>query len=334
MYKRQIVILMLIAVSAIAGADQTNQGINIQALFDKENMTYFHRDQLNITVTADKDCYFKIIHIDADNQMKMIYPNSYDKNNELKADMPRVIFETASYFLYAPYGEETLLLAASAEQFEKIEQEYIAPWIPATDEAVRAAVRGRRGGELEQRIIQAAQTGEGAASYTITILKPNEEYEYGRPENMAATVQAMRSDALKQGGTFEGNETSGYSVVNNVRVSYRVPSNAPDTVQFAFYNLENVSGGKSAKRQTRGSNYNFSFEKPENIAQTIQMVRNGIEGKGGTFTGNEQQGSFKARGISGQYRISKLVNVTITDKPFLIPNSLIEREVKNYFGGM
>jgi hypothetical protein len=85
--------------------------------------------------------------------------------------------------------------------------------------------------------------------------------------------------------------------------------------------------------RTRGANFNFSFEKPENITQTIQMVRNGIEGKGGKFTGNEQRGNFQANGIAGQYRVSEKVNVTITEKPFLIPNSLIEREIKNYFGG-
>ena len=102
----------------------TTQGIHIQAWFNSESRTFMHRDELKMTVMADKNCYFKIIHIDADNQMKMIYPNSSDKNNELKANIPRNIFETASYMLYGPYGAETLLVVAQSKPFENIERDY------------------------------------------------------------------------------------------------------------------------------------------------------------------------------------------------------------------
>ena len=314
-----------------AQIQNTAQGIRIQAWFNSESRTFMHRDELKMTVMADKNCYFKIIHIDADNQMKMIYPNSSDKNNELKANIPRNIFETASYMLYGPYGAETLLVVAQSKQFENIERDYISPWIPVTAEAVRAAVRGKRGGDLESSPI--SFSGEGEARYTITILKPHEEYEYGKPENMALLVQNMRNEALQQGGTFEGNETSGFSVVNNVRISYRVPRDSPNTIQFALYNLDNFTGGRNARGQKRNTGYNFSFEKPLNIAVAIKTLQTQIESKGGVFNGNEQQGSFKANGIAGQYRVTNLVSVTITEKPVLVPNSLIEREVKNYFGG-
>jgi len=70
---------------------------------------------------------------------------------------------------------------------------------------------------------------------------------------------------------------------------------------------------------------------PEDISQAIQTVRSGIENKGGTFNGNEKQGNFQAKGITGQYQVSNLVSVIILDKPFVIPYSLIEKEVKNYF---
>jgi hypothetical protein len=147
---------------------------------------------------------------------------------------------------------------------------------------------------------------------------------------MAEIVQGMRSDALQQRGTFEGSETSGASVLNNIRISYRIPREAPDKIQFAYYNLDSLSRGSG---RIRGAGFEFNFERPINITQTIQMVRIGIESNGGTFNGNEQQGIFQANGIAGQYRVSDRVIVTITDKPVLVPNSLIEREVKNYFGG-
>jgi len=301
---------------------QDNHRINIQAFFNSESLTYFHRDELGITVMADGNCYFKIIHIDSNNQMTMIYPNSHDTNNYLRANMPRAIFETAKAYLYEPYGAETIIVVASIEQFRNIEQEYVKPLVPATNVSVRTAVRGSRGNE-----------NDGEAVYTITILKPHEEYQYGRPENMREMVESLRRDVLSQNGTFEGNEISGVYTVNNIRGSYRISRDAPDKIKFAIYYLDNYNNGMRAGLQTRSRGFSFSFTRPANMTQAIQEVRAEIEESGGTFSGNEQQGNFRAEGITGQYRVSELVNVTITEKPFMIPNSLIEREVRNYFGG-
>ena len=209
--------------------NQTAQDIHIQARFNSESRTYFHRDELKMTVMASANCYFKILHIDANNQMKMIYPNSYDTNNYLWANRPRSIFENAQYMLYGPYGTETILVITSAEQFKNIEQEYIAPWTAATAENIRSAVRGYRGGDLEMPTI----------SYNITILKPHEEHEYRKPENMIDAMETMRSNVLRQGGIFEGNETSGFYVLDGVRGSYRIARDAPDKVQVATYYLHN-----------------------------------------------------------------------------------------------
>ena len=122
------------------------KSINIEARFNSSTRTYRHRDELGLTVKADKDCYFKVIHIDVNNQMKMIYPNTYDQNNRLFANTPRTLFERAKYYLYDPYGTEIILLVASKEQFRNIENEYISPWVAATIETIRSAIRG---GDLE-----------------------------------------------------------------------------------------------------------------------------------------------------------------------------------------
>ncbi|MCL2211194.1 MAG: DUF4384 domain-containing protein [Treponema sp.] len=317
--------------SVIEPAD-TSQGINIKAFFNSASRTFLHRDELKMTLNADRNCYFKVIHIDVNNQMKMIYPNSSDKNNSLRANSPRDIFENAKYMLYGPYGAETIIIVASSEQFKNIEQEYIAPWTPATAETVRAAVRGGRSGELEAGTRPNTSIREGEAIYKITILKPHEEYEYGKPENMGDLINNIRSDALKQGGTFEGNEVSGLYTMNSVRGSYRVSRENPDKIQFAVYNMENFTGGSRAGAINKGAGFNFSFTRPGNMPQAISLVRAGIQEKGGTFNGNEQQGNFKASGITGQYAVAELVNVTITDKPLVIPNSLIEKEIKAFFG--
>jgi len=317
-----------------ASKSSTNQNIHIQAFFNSESMTYLHRDELRMTVMADRNCYFKVIHIDVNNQMKMIYPNSSDRNNELRANTPREIFETLAWRIYAPYGAETILLVASSQQFEKIDQEYNAPWKPMTADAIRTAVRGNRGVDYERKT-PITFSGEGEARYTITTLKPHELYSYSRPENMEEFLKTMRNDVVDQGGKFDddSSETSGSYIINGVRGSYRVPSNSPDTIEFAMYNLANFTGGSRAGARTRGAEHTFKIDRPANIAQAIRMVRSSIEGSGGTFTGNEQQGNFRAKGITGQYRVSNMVDVTITEKPLVVPNSLIEKEVKSYFGG-
>jgi acyl carrier protein len=306
---------------------QSSQDIHIEAEFNSESRTYLHRGELIFTVKADRDCYFKVVHIDANNRMRTIYPNSIDRDNYLNANRSRTIFDSAArYMLYEPYGTETILIVASTEQFRNIEQEYISPWTVATTEIITTSVRGSRGGDLE------IGGGSGVARYSITILKPHEEYEHKRPENMFETYMALRDDALRQGGIFNGNETSGFYIINNIRGSYRIPRDAPNTIRFATYYLDNYTNGPNAGIVPESGVYNFSFAKPGNIVQAIQAVKNGIEGKGGVFTGNEQQGSFKASGIAGRYQVHDLVSVEISEKPAIIPYILIEKEIKRFFG--
>jgi len=302
------------------------EDIKIMAEFAEETRTYLHRDPLQMNIKASVTCFFKVYHV-VNEQMRMIYPNSADRDNKLKANEWRSVFETASYYLYEPYGAETILIVASMEQYKNIESEYITPWMAVTEERLREALTGSRGGDLEF----SAVTGE--ARYTISVLKPNEEFEYKR-QNMTEMYQSLRENALRQGGVFQGDETSGVYIIGNMRGSYRVPRDRPNVVQFTSYNLSNYKGGPNTGTSLRGDNgYSFSFTRPRNIPQAIQAARREIEGKGGVFSGNEQQGSFQASGIAGQYRVTELVRVTITSKPGIIPYALIEKEVRNFFGG-
>lgn len=199
-----------------------------------------HRDELKMTVKADRDSYFKVIHVDANNRMRTIYPNASDQWNYLKANESRQIFETAQYLLYEPYGEEKIIIVASMEQFPNIELEYIEPWKVATEENIIRATRSSRGGDLEL-------IGGGTAFYSISIIKPNEEYEYNIPLSMTQTYNNIRNDILQQGGSFYGNETSGYYILNNVRNSYRIPRESPDRVRIAIYYLDDYDVNDDVK---------------------------------------------------------------------------------------
>ncbi|WP_461255659.1 DUF4384 domain-containing protein [Treponema sp. R80B11-R83G3] len=305
----------------------TEEGIKINAEFNSESGTYLHRDSLEMNIRTDKNSYIKIYHI-VNDQMKMIYPNSIDRDNKLKANEWRSVFETASYYLYEPYGVETILIVASMEQYENIEREYITPWRVITEESLRNAITGNRGGDLEFSAIK------GEARFNICVLKPDEEFEYKRPQNMTETYQGLRENAIKQGGFFQGGETSGVFIIGNTRGSYRIPRDRPDMIQFASYNLNSYKSDSNTGTSLRGENgYNFSFTKPVNISQAIQTIRREIEDKGGVFIGNEQQGSFHVCGIAGLYLVTELVTITITTKPIIIPYALIEKEIRSYFGG-
>ena len=305
----------------IIPAPQT-ETIHIEARFNSNTRAYMHRDELKMTVTADKDCYFKIIHIDVNNKIKMIYPRNANDNNFIRANESRAVFGSQNnrQILTDPYGAETLVVVASPVQFPGIEREYGEPWKAATEETVTAAI-----------------AGAGQTSYPITILKPHEEYEYAKPENMTELYQAIRDDAVRQGGYFEGNATSGFYIINNIRGSYRVlaglpAGDRPDTIQFTTYFLDAYTADSYRGNRTRGTSFNFSFARPQNITQAVQSVRGSILENGGTFAGNEQQGNFRASGITGQYQVTDVIKVTISEKPFVVPNSLIENEVKKYFG--
>ena len=304
------------ATNSSVSVNSANQTVNIQAVFSSQSMTYMHADELKLTVSADRDCYFKIIHIDVNNKIKMIFPNRDDNKNFIRANENREVFGSANnrQILCEPYGTETIVVVASIAQFPNLEQEYSQPWKDATEEIIKASI-----------------AGAGQARYSITILKPHEEYEFEKPENMTEMYQGIRDDAAKQNGYFEGNDKSGIYIINNIRGSYRIPSDRPDIIQFASYSLDAYTADFNRRKRTRGSPYNFSFVKPQDISTAVSSVRSSILEKGGTFSGNEKQGNFKAKGITGQYKVSDLVNVTITDKPFVVPNSMIEREVKSYF---
>ncbi len=80
-------------------------------------------------------------------------------------------------------------------------------------------------------------------------------------------------------------------------------------------------------------NFNIEFNEP--IEGLIEKARTGITAKGGTFTGDTLSGSYaiqtKLGAIEGNYKvITGAVVFEITDKPFFVPCSIIEEELRKY----
>jgi len=224
--------------------------INIYARFNSDTMTYRHREELKIWLTSDRDCYFKVIHIDVNNEQEMIYPNTDETDNRLYAGRERVLFQKNTYRLYPPYGTDTILIIASSEQFPNIELDYITPIVPLSANSIREAVTGYRGGQYENTR-PLGFTGSGEARYNITILKPHEEFTLFAPANMAEAVSILGRDVESQRGFFEGTDVSGYYILNGIRASYRaIPSNNPQTIEYAVYYENAWRGTDTRARET------------------------------------------------------------------------------------
>jgi hypothetical protein len=302
----------------------TANALIIRAWPNSDTNTYIDGDDLKISLESNQDCYFKVYHVDIDKKMQMIYPNAQNMNNFMKANTVRTIPEGGiRYNIEAPFGQDTIMVVASKQQFNNIEAEYTHIYT-ATRDVVLNVSRG-----LGVQNIQTAQPLETVTvSFNYSSI-PNtyfdEIYSYRKPANMAEAVQSMRAEIISQGGIFNGNEREGTFTVAGITGNYTVTGD-----QF-IVRQRNTSNG--LPQRSRGAGFSFSIDKPKNISQAVQSVRSGVLGKGGTFEGNEQQGDFRASGITGHYNVSDRVSVNINEKPALIPNSLIEKEVRNYFAG-
>ena len=152
-------------------------------------------------------------------------------------------------------------------------------------------------------------------------------YSFEKPDDMASVMREMRSIASSFGGTFSGNEYGGSfsGFGSNTKITYSVNGN---NIIYTIILIGNVNNTVQQKLK-----HSFSIDLPRNIAQALDAVRVGIEGQKGVFYGNEYGGYFRNSGIMGNYVVGVNVTFYIFEKPFIIPISLIEKEIRNYFVG-
>lgn len=66
--------------------------------------------------------------------------------------------------------------------------------------------------------------------------------------------------------------------------------------------------------------------------EMVARARQKAEGKDATFEGDAAQGRFNALGVVGSYTIEQgKVNIEIIKKPLLVPWSLVEKTVRDFF---
>ena len=83
--------------------------------------------------------------------------------------------------------------------------------------------------------------------------------------------------------------------------------------------------------------HSFNIRLEKEISDVLKNVDSEIRGSGGSFDGDVQKGYFAGKTavgtIRGEYRSlsSSEIEITITEKPFIVPYSLIEAEIRKYF---
>ena len=65
---------------------------------------------------------------------------------------------------------------------------------------------------------------------------------------------------------------------------------------------------------------------------TLANAKAAAQRAGIELTGDTQQGQFAGQGIAGHYAAREdVLTVTITDKPFFIPDNLIGSKIREFF---
>ncbi|MCL2209129.1 MAG: DUF4384 domain-containing protein [Treponema sp.] len=312
------------------GASVNDKTFLVAAWPNSDTNTFFNGDELKITIEANKDCFFKVYHIDHNNNMQMIFPNSVNRNNRLAANTQRTVPDAGMrYNIAAPFGQDTILVIASTQQFENLEAEF--PQVQkATTQSVNNILQGRGIDvqRIDQKVVQSETISTRFNFTSLPATYYDDIFKYQKPDSMRDIINAMRAEVIQYSGTFTGSEQEGTFSYPGVQGRYYVKGND-------FFICYRYTQNQAAMSQTRSAKnpYVFSIEKPRNMTEAVQSVRAGIEASGGTFSGDEQQGEFRAKGITGQYVTGNSVDVSIFEKPFIVPNSMIEKEVRSYFSG-
>ena len=79
---------------------------------------------------------------------------------------------------------------------------------------------------------------------------------------------------------------------------------------------------------------NFSIDFLKSVTEILNKAKTTVESQGGNFTGDESAGNFDVsifgNTVVGSYVINgQSLNIDISDKPFLVPCSMIENFLKS-----
>ena len=78
---------------------------------------YYDGEYMSMRLYSERDCWFRIVHVDVNGTAQVIYPATARDNNFIRAGETRSIPDNSRYRMGAPYGEEYILAAAYDRPF-------------------------------------------------------------------------------------------------------------------------------------------------------------------------------------------------------------------------
>jgi hypothetical protein len=128
---------------------------------------FYDGEEMYISLRAGEDCYFVVYQVDVNNQMQIIYPNSYDTDNKLKGGVERIVPEYSLFDLHAPFGEERILVYASKQPIAISPEQYEPKPLSREYMSNPGAVWQRGGAEGSKGMSVRPRGAAGQFSYSL-----------------------------------------------------------------------------------------------------------------------------------------------------------------------
>jgi hypothetical protein len=118
---------------------------------------YYDGEYMSMRIYAERNCYFRIVHVDVNGTAQVIYPAVGRDNNFIRSGETRSIPDNTLYRMGSPFGEEYILVAAYDRPFK----------VEAGSGAQLSEAVITRGLTVETGGIQSSPAATAKFSYTI-----------------------------------------------------------------------------------------------------------------------------------------------------------------------
>lgn len=77
----------------------------------------------------------------------------------------------------------------------------------------------------------------------------------------------------------------------------------------------------------------FEVKLKSSAEEVVAKAKTAAKSNGVAMEGDQSKGRFNGQGVEGQYHIEgSTLTIKITKKPLIVPWSLLETKIKNFFG--
>jgi uncharacterized caspase-like protein len=184
---------------------QPEEPLKVQLAVNNPSLSYVENDTLRISITANKNCYLRLIYSDANGKDVIIFPNYQHRDDQVKGG---VVHSVPTRFLVTPpFGKETLHAFVSSEKFSGFVGADRGDGLYVLNEPIKEVVRKLRAGSIfgeyaEQMltILTAARSQSPPTQNILQEALPQIRFSKPGPSEFAVT----QSDSVVIEGDVEG----------------------------------------------------------------------------------------------------------------------------------